>query len=269
MKFNSQSFPVVYRTEQFTIEFQPNLYARLANEKAGLTAFLAHLQTLIAQLETDPDRYNINPYPDGVKKGIHILGCKAGELQNSIAAPLVLKCSEGQLGTENLSVQFRHSLDLSRKLARRFTLAEQQQLQICPVYCYVQAHDRQARFKHILVMEWIQGVAIAEIPDGLNPEFCQQFRIPSVAAIARKRRFWLHRWLDRNPQRQLLKIQTAYLFRRLAARGIRIYSLNQKNILATTQPETGQVQYILIDTTADWSAPVSPLYNLVTYPFCG
>jgi hypothetical protein len=181
---------------------------------------------------------------------------------------LVFKCSEGQPGTENLKVQFRRSLALSRTIARRFTLAEQQQLQVCPVYCYVQAPDRQARFKHILVMEWIQGIALADLPDGLDPAFCQQFRIPTVPAIARKRQFWLHRCLDRNPQRQLLKIQTAYLFRRLAARGIRLYSLNQKNILATTQSETGQVQYLLIDTTADWSAPVSPLYNLVTYPFC-
>jgi hypothetical protein len=51
------------------------LYAQLVSENAGLERFAANLQTLIAQLEMAPDRYNINPYSDGITKGIHILGC--------------------------------------------------------------------------------------------------------------------------------------------------------------------------------------------------
>jgi hypothetical protein len=67
--------------------------------------------------------------------------------------------------------------------------------------------------------------------------------------------------------RQLLKIQTLYLFRHLWQRGIKILSLNQKNILACSSPEGDRTHYVIIDPIPDYSLPVSPSYNLISSLF--
>lgn len=78
----------------------------------------------------------------------------------------------------------------------------------------------------------------------------------------------MHHSLDPDPQRQLLKIQSAYLFQRLSQKGIKILSLNQKNILAVSNPPSKQQQYVIIDPIADYCLPISPVYNLLTAQLC-
>ena len=95
-------------------------------------------------------------------------------------------------------------------------------------------------------MQWIVGETLGSSESGFSEEFCRAFNIPSLEDICRKPQFALHLRLDRNKKRQLLKIQTAYLFKRLWHKGIRILSLNQKNIIISKNPETAQNQYTII-----------------------
>jgi hypothetical protein len=111
-------------------------------------------------------------------------------------------------------------------------------------------------------------VDLGQDSGGLNTEFCQVFQIPSIAEIASKPQFKVHLLLDKDRQRQLLKIQTVYLFKRLQQKGINICGLNQKNILVRPSLEHSYAKYILIDLTTDWFPPISPLYNAVNYQLC-
>jgi hypothetical protein len=52
------------------------------------------------------------------------------------------------------------------------------------------------------------------------------------------------------------------------SKGIKIWSLNQKNVLLDSVVETGQTKYIIIDPTEDFFPPLSPLYNALTHQLC-
>ena len=55
---------------------------------------------------------------------------------------------------------------------------------------------------------------------------------------------------------------------RLLHKGIKICSLNQKNVLVDPILETGQTKYIIIDVSEDFFPPLSPLYNGLTIQLC-
>ena len=60
--------------EEVTIDFHPEIYERLRSKYGDLSKFLEKLKLFNADLAENKYLYNINPYSDGVKKGIHILG---------------------------------------------------------------------------------------------------------------------------------------------------------------------------------------------------
>ena len=101
---------------------------------------------------------------------------------------------------------------------------------------------------------------------GFSPQFCEVFKIPSLEEIRTLSQFSLSRYLDRDKQRQVLKIQAAYLFQRLWRKGLKILSLNQKNILIDQALNSGETRYLIIDPIPYYLLPISPIYNSLTLP---
>ena len=253
---------------EVTIDLAPYIYEQLQQQSVNLTEFTQKLCDFIAPLEHNQEKYNINPYPEKLNRGIHILGKHAFELGVFPNSPLALKCSEGRWGAEKPRKQFFRSIQLAWEFETRLNDREKALLQICPVYLHFQTHSQSALFKQILFMEKIEGTPLGKTEAGFSSEFCQTFSIPTCQEILQKPRFSLHRFLDSEQKRQLLKIQSAYLFQRLSERGIKIFSLNQKNILATLNTNSKQAQYVIIDPIADYYLPISPIYNLLTSQLC-
>lgn len=254
--------------KQISIDFHLDIYNKLVSQYESLTDFLNKLKFLNTTLAKNKTLYDINPYPDPIEQGIYILGIFDSELGIFPKPKLALKCSLGKVLTENLKNQFYRSIQLTQELETKFNVAEKHFLQICPVYLHVQIKSKTSVFKQILFMEWIVGETLGSSESGFCEDFCRVFNIPSLEEIRRKPQFALHRYLDRNKKRQLLKIQTAYLFKRLWHKGIKILSLNQKNILISKNPETSQNQYTIIDPVSNFSLPLSPLYNVFTSILC-
>lgn len=254
--------------KQISIDFHLDIYNKLSSQYESLTDFLEKLKSFNTHLAQNKSLYDINPYPNPVEQGIYILGTLDSELGIFPEPRLALKCSLGKLLTENLSKQFYRSLQLVQEFETKCNVVEKHLLQICPVYLHVQIKSKKSVFKQILFMQWVVGETLGSSESGFSEEFCQAFNIPSLEEICRQPQFALHLRLDRNKKRQLLKIQTAYLFKRLWQKGIRILSLNQKNILISKNPETAQNQYIIIDPVSNFSLPLSPLYNVFTGMLC-
>jgi hypothetical protein len=248
-------------------EFERTVYQQFQQRYQNFSDFLVNFSDLNKDLLRYKDDYNINPYNDTVDKGVYLLGIEDSRLGIFPNSSLVLKCSQGKLQGGNLRHQFYRSQELAQTFAAKLTAQEQELLQMCPVYLYMQS-NAEAFFKQVLVMPRIQGKTLGEIPTGFTEEFRRTFQIPSLEEIQHRFRFGLHRLLDSQKQRQLLKIQTTYLFRYLWSKDIRILSLNQKNILAVTSSESTKVRYVIIDPVADYFAPISPLYNLTTALLC-
>ncbi len=57
----------------------------------------------------------------------------------------------------------------------------------------------------------MSGVRRANTKSGFSEEFCRIFNILTVAEICRQPQFALNLYLDKDKQRQLIKIQTACL----------------------------------------------------------
>lgn len=252
--------------DQITLDFSAEIYWQLEQKYESLSEFVDRLQLLSAQLEEQRSTSNINPYPDKFKGGIYILGHIDRELKIFPSPDLALKCSQGQFLAENLKRQFDRSLQLAQLCQQRLTPEEQDLLQICPVYLHLQSRVDDAFFKQILFMQRVEGKTLAEVKTGFSEEFCRVFQIPTIDQIRLLPQFGLHLRLDRNRRRQLVKIQTAYLFRFLWQRGIRILSLNQRNIIVSS--EDNSVRYTIIDPIPDYLKPASPLYNLLTSLLC-
>ena len=255
--------------EEVTIDFHPAIYERLQNKYGDLSKFLERLKRFNTDLAENKHLYNINPYSDGIKKGIHILGKFDSELGIFPNPNLALKCSQGKPFTENLKDQFSRTIQLDQDFETKLTIEEKSLLRVCPVYLHVQTHQAKSVFKQILFMQKVsEGVNLGQTHNGFSTEFCRVFNIPRLEEISHKHQFYLHRYLDKNKHRQLLKIQTVYLFKRLLHKGIKICSLNQKNVLVDPVLETGQTKYIIIDVSEDFFPPLSPLYNGLTIQLC-
>ena len=257
-----------YNQGGIRLDLELSIYQQLRKQSINLAEFIQKLTDFITVLEHNPERYNINPYTEKFNRGIHILGRHSSELGVFPQSYLALKCSEGRWGAENPRKQFSRSIQLAWEFETRLTNQEKALLQICPVYLHFQTRLKSALFKKILFMPKIEGTPLGKTEVGFSLEFCQTFNIPDFREIRRKFRFSLHRFLDPDKKRQLLKIQSAYLFQRLSERGIIIPSLNQKNILATLNTNTKQVQYVIIDPITDYYLPISPVYNLLTAYLC-
>ena len=257
-----------YNQGGIRLDLELSIYQQLRKQSINLAEFIQKLTDFITVLEHNPERYNINPYTEKFNRGIHILGRHRSELGVFPQSYLALKCSEGRWGAENPRKQFSRSIQLAWEFETRLTNQEKALLQICPVYLHFQTRLKSALFKKILFMPKIEGTPLGKTEVGFSLEFCQTFNIPDFREIRRKLRFSLHRFLDPDKKRQLLKIQSAYLFQRLSERGIIIPSLNQKNILATLNTNTKQVQYVIIDPITDYYLPISPVYNLLTAYLC-
>lgn len=251
--------------DQMTLDFSAQIYWQL-EQKYDLSEFIDRLKSLSVQLEEQRSISNINPYPDKFKGGIYILGHIDRELKIFPSPNLALKCSEGQFLAENLKRQFDRSIQLAQLCQQRLTAEEQNLLQVCPVYLHLQNRVNDALFRQILFMPRVEGTTLAEVRSGFSAEFCRVFQIPTLDQIRRLPQFALHLKLDRNRQRQLVKIQTAYLFRYLWKRGIRILSLNQRNVIVSSEGDS--VRYTIIDPIPDYLKPLSPLYNLLTSLLC-
>ncbi|OKH23214.1 hypothetical protein NIES593_10230 [Hydrococcus rivularis NIES-593] len=252
-----------YNQERIKIDITKDTCDRIENHYGSLAKFIDKLQSFNVTLEKNRDEYNINPYSDKLGQGIYILAKDSSELEIFPHASLAFKCSQGKFLAENLKKQFDRSIQLSIEFETKLNAKERAMLQICPVYLHFETSAIDVFFKQILFMQNIEGgVTLGETKTGFSLEFCQVFKIPSLEEILVKPQFNLHLLLDKDRQRQLLKIQTVYLFRRLLSKGIRIFSLNQKNILLS------QDKYIIIDPTIDFLKPISPLYNILTYQLC-
>ncbi len=252
------------------LDFEQDVYNRLICKYGKLTEFTDRLQSFMTKLASHQDQYNINPYPDKIKKGIHILGIDDSELEIFPDSHLALKCSENKPLAEDLRKQFYRSIQLAQNFEEQLNSDQKALLQICPVYLYVKTSSPSSFFKEILFMQRVEGgTTLGNTKLGFSAEFCQVFKIPSLEEIRTLSQFTLHRYLDRDKQRQLLKIQTVYLFQRLWLKGIRIFSLNQKNILVSQDSKTDQTRYLIIDPIADYFPPISPLYNSLTLPIIG
>lgn len=251
-----------------TIDFHQEIYEKLSDRYGNVTEFIDNLQFFNSNLAKDLDLYNISAYPDHVNKGIHVIG--RNEDFGIFPHPnLALKCSQGKPCTEDLRKQFYRSIQLEREFEQKLNPIERNILQICPVYCHFQNRKPNADFKQILFMHRVKsGLALGDTETGLSEEFCRVFDIPTLAEIRLKSRFALHLYLDSKKHRQLLKIQAVYLFKRLLKKGIKIWSLNQKNIMVERNEETGQNKYIIIDPSADFFPPITPVYNAFTSQFC-
>ena len=254
---------------QFFLDFERDVYDRLIC-KYGETEFIDRLQSFITKLASHKDQYNINPYSDKIKRGIHLLGWDDSELEIFPNSHLALKCSENKPLAEDLRKQFYRSIQLAQNFEQQLNSDQKALLQICPVYLYVRTSSPSSFFKQILFMQRVEGDrTLGDTKLGFSAEFCQVFKIPSLETIRTLSQFALHRYLDRDQQRQLLKIQTVYLFQRLWLKGIRVLSLNQKNILLSQDREKDQTRYLIIDPIADYLPPISPLYNSLTLPLIG
>ena len=118
-------------------------------------------------------------------------------------------------------------------------------------------------------MQRVEGdTTLGDTKSGFSAEFCEVFQIPSLKEIRTLSQFTLHRYLDRDKQRQLFKIQTAYLFQRLWRKGIKILSLNQKNILVE-RVNSDRTRYLIIEPIPYYLLPISPAYNSLTLPLIG
>ncbi len=260
---------VTWANEQVTIDFHPDIYDQVLTHYEDFNLFLEKLKSLNAELARNRDLFNINAYPEPINKGIYILGKDASDFGIFPHCNLALKCSVGNPWAENLRKQFYRSIQFAQDFETRLNSSEKKLLQLCPVYLHVQSRDSDDFFKQILFMQKIEsGITLGHTETGFSQEFRQVFNIPSLEEISRNSRFILHLHLDKNKHRQLLKIQTVYLFHRLVSKGIKIWSLNQKNVLLDSVVETGQTKYIIIDPTEDFFPPLSPLYNALTHQLC-
>lgn len=252
---------------EISLDFREDVYDRLICQYGELTEFIDKLKSFLTKLASYKDEYNINPYPDRINKGIYILGKDDSELGIFPDSHLALKCAQNNLFAGDLRKQFYRSIQLAQNFEERLNSDQKALLQICPVYLYVKISSPNSFFKQILFMQRIEGdTTLGNTKLGFSAEFCQAFKIPSLKEIRTLSQFALHRFLDRDKQRQLLKIQTVYLFQRLWLKGIKIFSLNQKNILVFQDLNTGQTRYLIIDPIADYFLPISPLYNSLTFP---
>ena len=254
---------------QFSLDFEGEIYDILMH-KYGETEFIDRLQSFINKLASHKDQYNINPYSDKIKRGIHILGSDDSELEIFPSSHLALKSAENNPLAEDLRKQFYRSIQLAQNFEEQLNSTQKALLQICPVYLCVTVNSSSSFFKQILFMQRVKGdTTLGDTKLGLSAEFCEVFKIPSLEEIRALSRFALHRYLDRDKQRQLLKIQTVYLFQRLWRKGMKILSLNQKNILVDQEFDKVQTRYLIIDPIADYFLPISPLYNSLTLPLIG
>jgi hypothetical protein len=257
-----------YTQDKITLDFVPEIGDRIKSNYASFSDFIVKLKSFNSLLEKNRDLYNINPYSDKLKLGIHILAKDGSELNVFPNSNLALKCSEGNFFADNLKQQFERSIQLALDFETKLSDREKELLKICPVYAYFQT-DEEVLFKQILFMQNIEsGKTLGDTKTGFNSEFCRVFQIPELEEIEQKTQFNVHFLLDKDKPRQILKIQTAYLFRRLLDKGISILSLNQKNILISQIRNSEPIEYTIIDPTVDWFAPLSPIYNLGTYFFC-
>ena len=255
--------------DQVSIDFHQEIYDKLRSNYGDFSEFLQLLKSFTTDLVNNKNLYNINPYDDSIKKGMHILGKDDSELGIFPDSKLALKCSQGQFGAEDVRKQFYRIIQLAQDFETKLNPEEKALLQICPVYLHFQTRQANSFFKQILFMKRVTAsVTLGQTETGFDAEFCRVFNIPSLEEIYRKRQFALHRYLDKDKRRQLLKIQTVYLFKRLLRKGIKICSLNQKNVLVYHVLETGQTKYIIIDPTEDFFPPISPLYNALTHELC-
>ncbi len=255
---------------QISLDFDPSVYGKLISEYGDVTEFIDRLQSFITKLENHKDEYNINPSADKIKSGIYILGKDDYELGIFPNSHLALKCSQNKPLAEDLKKQFYRSIQLNQNFAKQLNNDQQALLQICPVYLYVQLNSPNSFFKQILFMQRVKDdKTLGNSKLGFNAKFCEVFKIPSLEEISTLSQFSLHRYLDRNKQRQLLKIQTAYLFQRLWRKGIKIFSLNQKNILVDQDLNSGESRYLIIDPIPYYLLPISPAYNSLTLPLIG
>jgi hypothetical protein len=239
---------------------------RIETHYGSVDSFIERLKAFIRNLEINRERYNINPYSDKVGQGIYILSKNSVELGIFPEVNLALKCSQGKFLAENVSKQFTRSIQLEEEFTKNLTPQEQKLLGICPVYLYFENHESDAIFKQVLFMQRIgSGISLGDTKLGFSDEFCRVFKIPTFEEICLNNRFNWHFLIDKNQHRQLLKIQTAYLFRRLWSKGIKILSLNQKNIMLFNSQGD---RYTIIDPTTDYLLPRSPLYNALTAQFC-
>jgi hypothetical protein len=257
-----------YTQDEIKLDLVPEIGDRIKSNYASFSDFIVKLKSFNSLLEKNRDLYNINPYSDKLKLGIHILAKGGSELNVFPNSNLALKCSEGNFFADNLKQQFERSIQLALDFETKLSDREKELLKICPVYAYFQT-DEEVLFKQILFMQNIEsGKTLGDTKTGFNSEFCRVFQIPELEEIEQKTQFNVHFLLDKDKPRQILKIQTAYLFRRLLDKGISILSLNQKNILISQIRNSEPIEYTVIDPTVDWFAPLSPIYNLGTYFFC-
>ncbi|VEP11413.1 conserved hypothetical protein [Hyella patelloides LEGE 07179] len=255
---------------QISLDFDRDVYDRLISNYGELTEFIDRLKSFMTKVASHKDEYNINPYTDKIKRGIYILGKDDSELGIFPDSHLVLKCSQSKPLAENLRKQFYRSIQLAQNFEEQLNSDQKALLQICPVYLYVQINSPSFFFKQNLFMQRVEGdTTLGNTKSGFSGEFCEVFQIPSLEKIRTLSQFALHRYLDRDKQRQLFKIQTAYLFQRLWLKGMKIFSLNQKNILVSQDPNNGQTRYLIIDPIADYLLPISPAYNSLTLPLIG
>lgn len=251
-----------------TIDLRQQSYEKLLSRYGNVTEFIDKLQFFNSNLSKDLDLYNISAYPDHVNKGIHVIG-RNEDFGIFPSSNLALKCAQGYLFAEDLRKQFYRSIQLEREFEKKLNPLESKLLQICPVYCHFQSRKPNAYFKQILFMHRVQsGLALGDIETGFSQEFCRVFNIPTLAEIKSKSRFVLHLYLDNKKHRQLLKIQAAYLFKKLLDKGIKICSLNQKNIMLDRNQKTGEHKYIIIDPCEDFFPPITPVYNAFTSQLC-
>lgn len=258
-----------YTQDEIRLDTVAEVGDRIKDNYASFTDFIVKLKSFNSLLETNREIYNINPYSDKLKLGIYILANDGSELNVFPNSNLALKCSEGKFFADNLKQQFERSIQLALDFETKLNDREKELLKICPVYAYFQTDEKEVLFKQILFMQNIEsGKILGDTKTGFNSEFCRVFQIPKLEEIEQKSQFNVHFLLDKDKQRQILKIQTAYLFRRLLDKGISILSLNQKNILISQTRNSEPIEYTIIDPTVDWFAPLSPIYNLGTYFFC-
>lgn len=255
--------------EQINMDFNQAVYDKLRSKYENLTDFVERLKYFSDDLARNRNLYNINPFPDLISKGVYILGKCDSELGIFPDAQLALKCSVGKAWAEDLRKQFYRSIQLAQELETKLNNEEKELLQICPVYLYFQTSLDNFFFKNILVMQRItEGVTLGNTKSGFSEKFCRVFNIPTVEEIRLQPQFALNLYLDKDETRQLIKIQTACLFKKLWHKGIKILSLNQKNILISQVRETGQIRYIIIDPVPNFFLPLSPLYNTFTSKLC-
>ena len=255
---------------QFSLDLDPSVYDRLISKYEDLTEFINRLQSFITNLESHKNEYNINPSADKIKSGIYILGKDDSELGIFPDSHLALKCSQKKPLAEDLKKQFNRSIKITQNCRKQFNEDQKALLQICPVYLYAEISSPSFSFKQILFMQRVKGDKIlGNTKLGFSPKFCEVFKIPSLEEIRTLSQFSLHRYLDRDKQRQLLKIQTAYLFQRLWRKGIKILSLNQKNILIDEDFNSGETRYLIIDPIPYYLLPISPVYNSLSLPLIG